>query len=95
MIVRKIEVEELPLSGAFLIRPLEFKDERGSFYKFYTDETLKAIGTNSMFPEEYLSVSKKNVIRGLHYQLGEKTQAKLVRCTAGRIFDVLVDLRKS
>ena len=47
------------------------------------------------FVEEYLSVSKKGVLRGLHYQTGAHSQAKLVRCVRGEVLDAIVDLRKS
>jgi len=94
-IVSKLEVEALPLKDAFIIRPLRFDDERGIFFKLYTKEILARFGVSPFFNEEYLSISKKNVLRGLHFQKGEFSQAKLVRCTRGEVYDVIVDLRKS
>ncbi len=91
MIIKNLEKKKTPLDGAFLIEPLEFEDERGKFYKVYNEEVLKT----PAFVEEYLSVSGKNVLRGLHYQKGEFAQAKLVRCTKGKVYDAIVDLRKS
>ena len=90
-----LAIEDLPLEGAFIIKPKEFHDERGAFFKMYTREILKSRGVEPFFPEDYISISKKGVIRGLHYQLDPFAQAKLVRCDRGEVFDVLVDLRKS
>ena len=75
----------LRLEGALVIYPSEIRDERGTFHKIL-DNTL---GT---FCEEFYNVSKKGVLRGLHYQPG---QAKLVWCFSGRIYDVIVDVRKN
>jgi dTDP-4-dehydrorhamnose 3,5-epimerase len=88
-------VEGLQLKGAFLITPLTYADERGEFSVLFTDVALHERGAGSCFAMEFLSVSKKNVLRGLHYQSGGAAQAKLVRCIAGEIYDVIVDLRKS
>lgn len=95
MIVRKLEVEKLPLEGAFIIKPLESTDDRGAFYKFYNEEVLNSIGVSNNFIEQYLSVSKKGVVRGLHYQSGEFAQGKLAQCIKGEVFDVMLDLRKN
>ncbi len=95
MIIRELEGEKLLLKDAFIIKPQEFRDERGAFYKFYTEAMLKGFGMKPYFPEEYLAVSKKGVLRGLHYQSGQHAQGKLVRCTQGEIYDVILDLRKS
>ncbi len=94
MIVRKLEGENLPLKDAFVLKPQEFRDERGTFYKLYTEAVLKEFGMEPYFPEEYLTVSKKGVLRGLHYQSGKYAQGKLVRCLNGEIYDVILDLRK-
>jgi dTDP-4-dehydrorhamnose 3,5-epimerase len=95
MITSKLETEALQLKGAFIIRPLRFDDERGIFFKLYTKEILARFNVKPFFNEEYLSISKKNVLRGLHFQKGEFSQAKLVRCIRGEVYDVIVDLRKS
>ena len=90
----KNKVEELPLKGAFLIKPLTYPDDRGEFSVLFTDDVLKAWGASAFFAMEFLSTSKKGVLRGLHYQSGSSAQAKLVRCVEGEIYDVMVDLRK-
>lgn len=92
MIKRELEAESLPIQGAFIIRPKEFEDERGTFFKLYNEEILSPRGAGSNFVEEYLSISKKGSLRGFHYQSGEFAQAKLVRCVRGEVFDVIVDM---
>lgn len=92
MIRRELEAESLPIQGAFIIRPKEFEDERGTFYKLYNEELLAPRGAKCNFVEEYLSVSKKGSLRGFHYQTGKFAQAKLVRCVRGEVFDVIVDM---
>jgi dTDP-4-dehydrorhamnose 3,5-epimerase len=94
MIVWKLGILDLPLLDAFVVRPLKFEDDRGIFYKSYTEELLAQKHVKPYFAEESLSVSKKGALRGLHYQSGNYSQAKLVRCTKGKVFDVIVDLRK-
>lgn len=85
----------MPLDGAFVVTPMQFNDERGSFCKFYSAQTLSQMGAVPPFIEEYMSVSKKGVLRGLHYQKGAYAQAKFVRCMRGEVLDAIVDLRKS
>jgi len=91
----KNKVEKLLLKGAFLIKPITYPDDRGAFSVLFTDDVLKGNGAGSCFAMEFLSTSKKGVLRGLHYQSGKAAQAKLVRCVEGEIYDVIVDLRKS
>ena len=95
MLIQKNEATDLPLFGAFLLKPLIFEDDRGAFYKIFTADLLSGKGAGNTFSEQNLSVSKKGVIRGLHYQRGQFSQAKLVMCPKGQILDVIVDLRKS
>ncbi|MGA2461304.1 MAG: dTDP-4-dehydrorhamnose 3,5-epimerase [Candidatus Bathyarchaeia archaeon] len=93
-IVHELQIEELKLQGAFLIEPKEFLDKRGAFIKLFNRQVLDSERVKPIFVEEYLSVSKRNVIRGLHYQVPPYSQAKLVRCAKGSVFDVIVDLRR-
>lgn len=95
MISKQLSISPLPLQGAFLLSPMRFEDERGVFSKLYTRDCLSQMGALPQFVEEYVSVSKKGVLRGLHYQTGAHSQAKLVRCIKGEILDAIVDLRKS
>ncbi len=95
MATHELQIEDLPLRGAFIIKPKEFYDERGAFFKVHDREILKSRNVEPLFPEDYFSISKKGVIRGLHYQMDPFSQAKLVRCVKGEVFDVFVDMRKS
>ena len=73
-------VKETKLEGCFIIEPQVFKDKRGYFVESYNEKTFsKLIGLNTNFVQDNESQSSKGVLRGLHYQLGEYAQAKLVR----------------
>jgi dTDP-4-dehydrorhamnose 3,5-epimerase len=77
-----------------LIEPRVFKDERGSFAETYKRSDYARFGITADFVQDNHSRSTRRfVLRGLHYQLHPKGQGKLVRCTAGEIFDVAVDIR--
>ena len=82
------------LKDAYILNTNVFEDNRGSFTEsFNLREVQKIIGPYE-FVQDCHSVSVKNVIRGLHYQI-EHPQGKIVRCISGEIYDVIVDLRKS
>ena len=85
----------LKLDGPFLIKPKIFKDERGIFYESWNLRNLEKL-LNKKIPlcQENISQSNKGVIRGLHYQINPFTQAKIVSCNIGEIFDVVVDIRR-
>lgn len=89
-----MEILELPLAGAKLIRPRVFRDERGFFLESFSAERYRAGGMPEVWVQDNHSLSRQNTLRGLHYQ-STPGQAKLVRVTHGRIFDVLVDIRPS
>ncbi len=76
-----------------LIKPKIFRDNRGYFLESYKKSLFQANGINSEFIQDNHSKSSKGVLRGLHYQLNPKAQGKLVRCVAGSVFDVAVDIR--
>ena len=84
----------LPLSGAVLIEPAVYTDPRGAFFEAWNERDFAAAGIDSRFVQENVSVSKRHVLRGLHYQV-RQVQGKLIRVLAGEIFDVIVDLRRS
>ncbi|MGR6872814.1 dTDP-4-dehydrorhamnose 3,5-epimerase [Pseudomonas sp. HK3] len=85
----------LPLKDAFLIEPKAFEDDRGYFFEPFNLERFKeALGKNISFIQDNESKSNTGVLRGLHFQKGDATQAKLVRVIKGRVFDVIVDLRR-
>ena len=83
---------ETKIEGVFIIEPKVFGDERGYFMETYNRADFKKAGIGCTFVQDNQSMSKKGVLRGLHFQ---KTypQAKLVRVTKGEVFDVAVDIR--
>lgn len=85
---------ETPLEGAFLIEPERFEDNRGFFALSWSARDFAARGLNAHLAECNISFNhRKGTLRGLHFQVEPHAQAKLVRCTMGAIYDVLVDLR--
>ena len=83
------------IKGPLIIKPKIFNDNRGYFYESWNQsEFNKIISREIYFVQDNQSQSKFGVLRGLHYQIKPKAQAKLVRCTKGEVFDVLVDIRK-
>lgn len=90
--IQKFEFQELTLKDAYLIKPFFASDERGGLLKDYNATVFKEHGINHKLKEVFYTVSKKGVIRAIHFQLG-KQQAKLVRCVSGHVYDVIVDLR--
>lgn len=78
-----------------IIEPRQFRDERGYFSETYKHSTFKAGGIEDNFVQDNHSFSVRGVVRGLHFQVAPKAQAKLVRCIQGEIYDCIVDLRKS
>ncbi|MDR2551072.1 MAG: dTDP-4-dehydrorhamnose 3,5-epimerase [Desulfobulbus sp.] len=78
-----------------IIEPKIFADERGFFYESFNERRfLQATGLEVRFVQDNYSRSVKGVLRGLHYQLPPAAQGKLVRCVAGEVFDVAVDIRQ-
>lgn len=90
--MQKFEFEELSLKGAYKIKPFYASDVRGGFVKDYNIELFKLKGINLDLKEVFYTISKKGVIRAIHFQL-DKQQAKLVRCISGHVYDIIVDLR--
>lgn len=81
------------LDGVFLIEPKTFHDDRGLFYESYNRKEMADLGIHHEFVQDNRSISKKGVLRGLHYQ-SPNLQAKLVSVTSGTVFDVAVDIRR-
>ena len=85
---------ETPLAGAFLLEPPIFSDPRGAFIVTWEKDKLTAFGLDADFIQGNLSVNKSaGTIRGLHAQAEPYGQDKLVRCSRGVIYDVIVDIR--
>ena len=89
-----MEVIELSLKDAKLIKPRRFKDDRGFFQQSYHFKTYAAEGIETSFIQDNWSRSSRGVLRGLHYQI-QKPQAKLVSVTRGEVYDVLIDMREN
>lgn len=89
------QFKETKLKGVFIIEPTYFGDDRGFFAETYKKSDFVANGINYNFVQDNHSSSAKGVLRGLHYQIGEKAQGKLVRVIKGRVWDVAVDIRKN
>lgn len=87
-----MEIINLPLSGAKLIRPRVFRDARGFFFESYSEARYRDAGMSEPWVQDNHSSSVQGTLRGLHYQ-STPGQAKLVRVTRGRIFDAIVDIR--
>jgi dTDP-4-dehydrorhamnose 3,5-epimerase len=82
------------IDGAVIIEPTLFPDERGYFFESYNAREFAAAGLTATFVQDNESQSTFGVIRGLHYQLAPAAQTKLVRASQGKIWDVIVDLRR-
>lgn len=82
------------LDGVFEIENRMFEDHRGMFVKTFHDGVFKEASLETEFKESFYSVSKKGVLRGMHFQLPPHDHAKLVYVTSGEILDVAVDIRK-
>ena len=87
-----MQVSKTPIDGLLTIKPKIFADPRGMFYEVYSENRYEEHGI-PCFVQDNHSVSKKGVLRGLHYQVNPG-QGKLVRVTRGEVFDVAVDIRK-
>jgi dTDP-4-dehydrorhamnose 3,5-epimerase len=86
--------KETVLKGAFVMEPERIVDERGFFARTWCRSEFEAHGLNPNLVQCNISFNeKKGTLRGMHYQVTPRAEAKLVRCTAGAIYDVIVDLR--
>ncbi|WP_337098191.1 dTDP-4-dehydrorhamnose 3,5-epimerase [Paenibacillus sp. YIM B09110] len=90
-----MKIFETKLPGVKLLEPEVFGDNRGFFIESYNEQAAHANGISYAFIQDNHSLSvEAGVIRGMHYQLNPKSQTKLVRATAGAIYDVVIDIRK-
>jgi len=88
-----MNVIETGLPGLLIVEPRVFDDSRGYFFESYQENRYQEAGIGASFIQDNESKSVKGVVRGLHYQLNDFAQAKLVRVIQGSVFDVAVDLR--
>ena len=89
-----LKIQSIPLAGAFIITLPASQDDRGSFVKTYCESHFREAGIDFTLRESYFSFSRKDVIRGMHFQLPPHQHSKIVFCPVGSIMDVIVDLRK-
>ncbi|BDA18895.1 dTDP-4-dehydrorhamnose 3,5-epimerase [Aeromonas caviae] len=93
---RQMNVIKTAIPDVLIFEPKVFGDERGFFFESFNQKLFEeAVGYPVNFVQDNHSKSSKGVLRGLHYQLPPHAQGKLVRCVAGEVFDVAVDIRKS
>lgn len=90
-----MEFKKTKIEGVYVIEPRVFKDARGYFFEVWKQSEFDENIGPVTFVQDNESKSSYGVLRGLHYQKGEWSQAKLVRVTKGRVLDVAVDIRKS
>jgi len=90
------EFERLSIPEVILIKPKKFGDDRGFFMETFKNSDFEKLGIIGPFRQDNHSLSMEvGVLRGLHYQLNPKPQGKIVRVISGRVFDVVVDIRKN
>ncbi len=89
-----MQVIQTTIPEVLILEPKVFGDDRGFFYESFNQQTFEQLtGVKANFVQDNHSKSAANVLRGLHYQI-EQAQGKLVRVSAGEVFDVVVDLRR-
>jgi len=91
--MQKWNFEKLEMEEAYLITPFYAGDIRGGFVKDYSKEEFEKNGIEYDLKEVFSTISHKGVVRAMHFQR-VKQQAKLVRCVSGKVYDVIIDLRK-
>ncbi|MDU5104018.1 MAG: dTDP-4-dehydrorhamnose 3,5-epimerase [Clostridium butyricum] len=91
MKIISLEIEEVKL-----LEPVVYSDYRGYYMESYSQRTLNKLGIDKVFVQDnHLLSLKKGTIRGIHFQNKPKSQSKLLRCTKGKILDIVVDLRRN
>jgi dTDP-4-dehydrorhamnose 3,5-epimerase len=85
---------ETPIAGLIVFEPKVWGDERGYFFEAYNQKVFREAGIDCTFVQDNQARSTYGVLRGLHYQVGQYAQAKLVRVVEGEVLDVAVDLRE-
>jgi len=89
-----MKITETSLPGVLILTPAIYRDSRGAFLETFNKRLMAEAGLPTEWPQDNFSISKKNVLRGIHYQVTQP-QGKLVRVTQGAALDVAVDLRRS
>ena len=89
-----MKIEETALHGVLVLTPRIYRDDRGAFSETFNLRRMAEAGLPTNWVQDNFSISQKNVLRGIHYQITQ-AQGKLVRVTHGAVLDVAVDLRRS
>ncbi len=89
-----MKITQTSLPGVLVFSPTIYRDERGAFWETWNQSRMAEAGLPSTWVQDNFSVSKRNVVRGIHFQVTQ-TQGKLVRVAQGAVLDVVVDLRRS
>ncbi len=89
-----MNIEKTDIEGLFVLQPKMIIDERGIFIKTFNSDLFFENNLQTVWNEEYYSISKKDVIRGMHFQTPPHDHDKIVYCSAGSILDVIVDIRE-
>lgn len=89
-----MEIIKTPFEGLFVLQTVNFQDNRGGFQKLFNFDFFKDNDLDCDFKEFYYSINKKDVVRGMHFQLPPFDHTKVVYVSKGRIKDVVVDIRK-
>ena len=90
-----MEIVKTSIQGLLLIKPKVFGDDRGCFFESWSKKSYQELGLDIDFVQDNQSLSKKGVLRGLHFQKPPFAQGKLVRVVKGAVLDVVVDIRKA
>jgi len=88
----ELHIVDQPLPGVFLLDCPYYPDQRGDFVKLFHSEALLSHGIKFMPAELFLTRSKRDVLRGMHFQVGQSAHEKLVTCIKGAVLDVVVDI---
>lgn len=89
-----MNIEQTALAGVLVLTPKIHQDNRGAFWETWNERSMREVGLPSAWAQDNFSISKRGVVRGIHYQVIQP-QGKLVRVTHGAVLDVVVDLRES
>ena len=91
----KLKIQNTKFEGLFIIEPNSHKDDRGTFSRVFCEDELKEILKEKNIKQINHSVTnKKGTVRGMHFQYAPDCEVKLVKCVKGKVFDVVVDIRK-
>ena len=90
-----MEIKRRLLNDVLVLKPFMHSDNRGTFVKPFNVDAFRELGISFAIKEEFFSVSRRDTLRGMHFQVPPHAHNKLVYCVAGEVLDVVVDLRRS